>query len=394
MIQSAIALPSGAGNGQYFLFHTDGEFVLTPTYVYLYPKHLYYSYIDMSENGGVGKVISKNQVLMNDTILASCMTACKHQNGKDWWVLSMQEGTNQFYKFRTSGDNILAPVKQNIGEPISQEGNSGAGQAVFSPDGKTYIQVNCKDGIRIYDFNRQSGELSNFKRVDIIQNDTVKIFGVAVSPNSRYLYVSALIDLYQFDLQAPDIQASAIQVGHSGNYFDPFRENFYHSQLGPDCKIYITGTNGGRNFHVIHKPDLPGTACQLEQHGLILPTYRSFTIPNFPHYRLGSNMAICDSTISTSSFFPIIPKDLVWVLVYPNPASEKVKFEIDLKQHREISLSVFTPTGRLMKSIPLSNWQSEYEMHVSDWPTGIYFWQVKTATGQLLKAGKLIAQPD
>ncbi|MBK6643049.1 MAG: hypothetical protein IPG39_18360 [Bacteroidetes bacterium] len=42
---------------------------------------LYYSVIDMTANGGLGKVIIKNQALLNDTLNAGKLTTCKHANG-------------------------------------------------------------------------------------------------------------------------------------------------------------------------------------------------------------------------------------------------------------------------------------------------------------------------
>ena len=40
-------------------------------------------------------------------------------------------------------------------------------------------------------------------------------------------------------------------------------------------------------LHVIHSPDLPGSDCRFEQHGVQLPTLNNTTLPNFPNYRLG-----------------------------------------------------------------------------------------------------------
>ncbi len=47
----------------------------------------YYSIIDMSNNGGLGKVVSKNNMLLND-FMGDCVGAVKHGNGRDWWVVT------------------------------------------------------------------------------------------------------------------------------------------------------------------------------------------------------------------------------------------------------------------------------------------------------------------
>lgn len=56
--------------------------------------------------------------------------------------------------------------------------------------------------------------------------------------------------------------------------------------LAPDNKIYLTATNATRFLHIIHSPDSLGVACNVEQHGLALPTKHSFMVPNFPYFRL------------------------------------------------------------------------------------------------------------
>lgn len=40
-------------------------------------------------------------------------------------------------------------------------------------------------------------------------------------------------------------------------------------------------------LHVINNPDLPGDNCDVCQHCVALPSWNSFSMPNFPNYRLG-----------------------------------------------------------------------------------------------------------
>ncbi|MEO8590451.1 MAG: hypothetical protein ABI432_13835, partial [Flavobacteriales bacterium] len=67
-------------------------------------------------------------------------------------------------------------------------------------------------------------------------------------------------------------------------------------QLAPDGKIYISTGNGTQHLHVIHTPDEPGLACNMEQHGIALPRYFSNSLPNHPNYHLGPvDGSVCDS---------------------------------------------------------------------------------------------------
>ncbi|MBK9402556.1 MAG: hypothetical protein IPN36_17455 [Bacteroidetes bacterium] len=45
---------------------------------------LYYSIVDLSFNGGLGKVVQKNIQIRNDT-MCDGITATRHGNGRWWW---------------------------------------------------------------------------------------------------------------------------------------------------------------------------------------------------------------------------------------------------------------------------------------------------------------------
>ena len=111
--------------------------------------------------------------------------------------------------------------------------------------------------------------------------------GVAFSPNGRFLYVSTVLDVYQFDTEADDIAASEVHIAHwDSTYspFPPFAALFSNMQLAPDGKIYIGTGNGTQVLHVIHNPDEPGLACNMAQHGIDLERYFSNSLPNHPNY--------------------------------------------------------------------------------------------------------------
>ena len=63
---------------------------------------------------------------------------------------------------------------------------------------------------------------------------------------------------------------------------------------GTDCWIVLSEYLSDRYYillltllHVIHYPDEPGLACEVEQYGVSLPYYHLRSMPNFPNYRLG-----------------------------------------------------------------------------------------------------------
>jgi len=286
--QGAIALPAPESNHVYYLLHLDKELITTLNDVI--SRNFYLSLINMSENGGIGKVLSKNNIIITDNLQLGKLTASKHANGRDWWIILRKYASNIFYRFLLTPSGLEILDQQQIGNTIP---HNGVGQAVFSPDGAKYAvyeTISVQEGhyINIYDFDRCIGELSNPVQINMI--DTAWAGGVAISPNNRFLYVSSFKYLYQYDLWAADIEDSRIRIAEWDGYTEPIGPSaattFYLAQLAPDGKIYINSNNSVKHLHVINYPDSLGLACGICQHCVPLPAFNYFSLPNFPNYRL------------------------------------------------------------------------------------------------------------
>ena len=287
--QGALILPKPESSNLYYLFHVNRHWNDDPQpgEQGAYTLELNYTTVDMNGDNGLGEVIQKNILLVGDTLSAGMITAVRHANGRDWWVFIAEQYGNLMYRvlLTPNGAEVIAPQELDFNY------NGTIGQAVFTPDGSKYVSYNTVSfdstgqQFNIFDFDRCSGLLSNHRLVLI--TDSLYYGGIAVSPNSRYAYVSSLLYVYQFDLLADDIDATKDTVAIYDGFESPFATAFYIAQLAPDGKIYINAPNGVDVLHVIHEPDLAGDACQFEQHGVQLPTYNAFSMPNFPNYRLG-----------------------------------------------------------------------------------------------------------
>ncbi|MCB0582587.1 MAG: PKD domain-containing protein, partial [Phaeodactylibacter sp.] len=283
--QGAVALPWPELAERYVLFHESDDFL---DGIGLIGAELRYSVIDMQLNKELGAVTEKRVLTLEDTLSWGQLTTTRHANGRDWWLLTPRKNKNQYYRIRLTPGGIINEGIQAVGQPV----RSALGQACFSPDGKWYVRFNTvsiSEGqfIDIYDFDRCGGLLSNHRKIHYDENAASG--GIAISPNSRYLYVSSYLYIYQYDLWADDIEASRDTVAIYDGYTDVngLGTRFYLAQLGPDGKIYLSCPNGVRELHVIHQPNEPGPACQAEQRGLLLPTFNASSLPNFPNYRLG-----------------------------------------------------------------------------------------------------------
>jgi len=286
-VQGALFLPYPESDSLYILLHLarDWSGIVSPN---TYVRRFYYSLIDHQLDNHRGGVIDKNHLLIADTLNLGKLCAVKHANGRDWWSIIQEYYTNQFYRILINPEGVHLQESQLLEDSIY----SGAGQVVFSPDGTKFVQYIIKNAplghlIYIYDFDRCTGQLSNPVFINFVDSEMIAA-GAAISPNSRYLYISALRYIYQYDLWADDIAATKDTVAIYDGFMSPFATAFYLAQLAPDGKIYINAPNGVDVMHVINNPDLPGDSCDVCQHCVQLPTYNAFSMPNFPNYRLGA----------------------------------------------------------------------------------------------------------
>lgn len=368
---SALFLP--VTENEYYLFHKDIHLVTTdnPPSQQAFIFNLYYSKINVDS----AKVMEKNVSMVQDTLVGSDIAAVKHTNLTDWWFLTHKRDTNLCYKFLIKPDTILGPFNQTIGLPIKRTG-SGGGQALFSPDGNTYVYYDPDTDIMIFDFDRENGELSNFRHITLQDSTGLLFGGAAISSNSRFLYVSNTWDLYQFDLHASDTESSKVHIGHYDGFIAFAPTIFYRMQLGPDCKIYMSSRNAGDVLHVIHYPNLKGVECGFEQHGIPLATYNvPGYLPTFPNYRLGTG-EVCDSTISVmSGILPVFQSDSN-LAVFPNPVINNLNIRLDNEVIQQVNL--FDTSGRLIlnKNKMDSSSAKLHSISFSDLSPGVYFLEI------------------
>ncbi len=385
--QSSFAIPSQKDKDVYYLIHKNLQLYLTLPY--LLSDRLYMTKVDMSANQGKGKVIYKSKIIMKDSLGGGTFVGTKHADGKDWWLITPKYLSNKYYVFRFSDGLIKDTSLQTIGIKETEDG----GFACFSPDGSKYARYEPfkQDQLHLMDFDRSTGKLSNFKYIYVSDYLTNAGCGVTFSPNSRYLYVSLAKYVYQFDTYAEDVEASKVLVAEYDGFQAPFATNFHACQLGPDCRIYINSSNDVRYYHYIDKPDLKGTACNVVQHGLKLPTGHGISIPYFPNYRLGTldNPGFpCDSTLKTNTTSVGFASLFVPTMgISPNPSQGQFRLWLPENWQGE-RLNIVNTNGQILYSEKLDPSSQEYFIN-SDLPQGLYLIQVHFQNG-MMKTERLV----
>lgn len=372
-MQGQLTIPRPGHPDEYLLFHLARQYA--PAYPYL-EMILYYSRIDMRANGGLGRVVEKNQYVFGPDTVQLSITANRHANGRDWWIMLGRPSTNIFYTFLATPDGISAPIVQDW-RHTWQAGESIARVAAFSPDGSYFVRnVNgTPAAFTLFRFDRCSGLLSDPRHLTLPDSSMV-VSWVAFSPNSRFLYVTnKTLYLYQFDLLADDVDNSKQLIGTWDGFIDTtlnvFPTTFHTMTNGPDGKIYISTQTATRFLHTIHKPNEKGLACDFRQHDILTPSYIAFFLPNFPHYRLYD---LPDSPCDTLGIEPTPrpPGQPNRFLLTPNPTAGDAELRFAWPAEEGHRLRVYNMLGQLLYETTPPPGTQILILPSSNWPAGSY----------------------
>jgi len=265
--QSALTVPAPGISNIYYLFTvgtaaTGGAGGGIPGF-FLYE-------IDMSLNGNTGDI---------DTTVGDATGATNISDGKDnqwtekvtavrakecntYWVISLSQqssilGNNEFYAYEVSetGVDTSNPV---ISEINNFRTNDVRGYLKVSPDGSKLVAANMSDGTFLFDFDDDTGIVTNFNnsgnpnQLSLNGNG----YGVEFSTSSERLYISTgnssptQENLYQFDLTLPTLT----EINNSRFTVHSYFNTRSALQLGPNGKIYWSSEDSN-NISVINNPN-------------------------------------------------------------------------------------------------------------------------------------------
>jgi len=384
---SDIFLPFPGDSTKYILFHQTGTSSSN-----FKSSHVYYSVIDINLNAGKGGVIpgQKNVSALQAGINPG-MAACRHANGRDWWIIAFKDSSDIVYKFLLSPSGVSAPVQQSLG--VTPYPVYLLGQMNFSPDGKK-MAYSYYDGvagalnysIRLFNFDRCSGMFSNATILSF--TETQPGLGLSFSANSKNLYVSTVRKIIQFNVDTNNVQASLDTVAVYDGYCFPFNflcTDFWVMYLAANGKIYVSSGNSVIDLHYINYPDSSGLACDVQQHALPLPCYSGRGHVYHPNYYLG-----CDTTCGPCFVVGVneTGKHDFKFSLSPNPTNGSIKIIYLLPQNKSGMFELYDVTGKKVFTYTLPPWSTLQHFDLSFLSNGMYH-AVITSDG-FTKAEKLV----
>ncbi len=297
--QAAIILPLPQSNNIFYVFTVGSRNS---------PRGLKYTIVDMNLDGGLGVVTEKNKSVTAASDANIFLTAVRHHNDKDWWLIVRRLNNDNYASFLLTSNGlnttpVISPTR------FFSTGNLNSGQMKASPDRSLLItSFFCASPAIEYDlemnsFNSTTGQVEP-KFVFGIWGEHNK--GIEYSPDSKFLYVeyfapfsgSDTLDMAQYELNNLD----SLQFFQSKVIFARFgsvNSTRGLMQLASDGKIYAMGIDNfpSSYLNVITEPWKKGSACNMQTNSIWLGG-RSFegSLPNFPQdllYRFVWSGGLC-----------------------------------------------------------------------------------------------------
>ena len=205
-----LILPKPGSTHEYYNFYLRSGGAIDTTY---------YALVDMNLNGGLGDIVRKN-VPICAYYPADCLTAVKHGNGRDWWLIGKLGSNpftnfNRFFVYLVTPDSVYNPIVQDFGNAK----DVAFQKIIWHPNYDRFIVINTRGYTAEFNFDRCSGTISLNRDIFTEQQSNFSrvFFDGAYSANGNVLYVSRNSYagtsgdygyLLQFDLTAANIAAS------------------------------------------------------------------------------------------------------------------------------------------------------------------------------------------
>lgn len=389
------------GHGLFLkLNKTDNEFYLINTYGRFIDNHPVLGSYDPTTF--LTKVISndsefqldlKMTPIIADSSSPGNIVACRHANGRDWWVLRSGLYKNKFYL------GLLSPTgleMNTIYTNVANDYQSSVAFNFFSPDGSRFFHyAGFNDRILWeYEFDRCTGTLSDpieHSLFDLL--DPYDVPPMCPSPDGKIIYIrksntnTSMTEIIQFRLE--DNAHYIASLNTFGPILSPNLRSIFSSRLISDT---IPSTWDEVWLDVFTTPDVFGpTTSYVESEYNLQSWGLGGVLPNYANYRLGPiDGSLCDTLgLDNPVSIKELEKEVLDCIVYPNPWVSEL--QIKLARSSEYTISLTDMLGKLHYSAQFNGGEHQLDLSGQILSEGIY-WVEIVDTKRGLRAGKKIVR--
>ena len=387
---SCLILPMPLSESQYVLIGTD-DYHYDRIYGVEAGKQLSAVYLDELSDGTLTISRIDSNLHQSSYTKNGSVTACRHANGRDWWVVSPKRWGTYFNVFLLEPGGLRFSHESTVADTIFDAGYAPE----FSPDGRWYTrtrvehltQYKKKNFVQFFPFDRCSGTFGAPFVLRMPQEDTTSIGQAWFDATSRYVYFATCSSLFQADMWAADIQASLVKVSgydhslHDSGGFLCMGYGF----LAPDGKAYIV--DGRNNFRttVVHNPSARGLACDARYAELVKPSCSGSALGNMPDFNLGpEDGTLCDSLGLDAVSIHSSSTASAPLTISPSPTTGDCTVMLPSQGG---SLTVYDAQGAIRADFLIQNYQMEQALSL---PLGVYYVAYRSTDGLINTGGKVV----
>ena len=363
-----VFLSFNSDTNKYFLLHHTCDFD-----GFSYPSHeLFLTKVDLTLDNGKGGVVSKNSTVFSDTLNWG-IGACKHANGRDWWVVMQKHKSDIIYKALITPNGVQQISTQHLNVPYAWYNST---PLEFSLSGELfayfrYDSITVASSVLLLNFDRCTGVFSNPRVIPMTTSSY--LWGLCFSPNDQYLYANSSGLVFQVDVNTLQVDTVATYDGYCYQYNPNISlcTSFFNEYLAANGKIYITSGGSVYHIHEMNFPDSAGVACDLQQHAIFLDMFNFRAVPNHPNYHLGPVIgSICDSlSVGQEEYYSQIQN----FQISPNPLKDgPLQIMYLLPQNLPGLFEVYDLNGKIIYQQKLPPWSSMQSININKLSAGLY----------------------
>jgi uncharacterized repeat protein (TIGR01451 family) len=229
------------GNNKYLLFAVTNDQHTTPRGMKAY-------IVDMNGDNGLGARTADVFTVVPDgaTLSEGVELVSRAGTSTQYWLI--YQNNNQLISRLVDVSNPTNPITSTINTIAAANLNTAITSSLNGD--QLAITYHTSHLFRVVDFDNQTGTFSNIRNVS-----WTSAYGVAFSPNGKYLYVAGWTgstNIYQYDVSG----TTPIQVGSPVQYWEQtsYTDKGGGMKLGPDGKIYVSQSRS-QYVGVISDPD-------------------------------------------------------------------------------------------------------------------------------------------
>jgi gliding motility-associated-like protein len=248
--------------------------------------NLYYSVLQMDFNKNTGKLITSNTPILKNPL--DRVALVRHGNNRDTWVISHPRDSSYYVAYLVTDTLVHDPVISKIGPSVpllySPLGYQNIRSCITtSPDGSIIAAAGSATIVEIYDFDKNTGILSNYRTVNLHDYKTANlnieyITSLCFSPDNTKLYIASRDSkycreydgIYQVDLTRKNLGRNLFLVKQIS------AKRIIELTMAKDNRIWIKGAEPDY-LSVIEYPNQPKNACTFK--GKYLKIKKPVTFP-------------------------------------------------------------------------------------------------------------------